>query len=339
MMTFAAGETAKTVAVAVLDDAVDEGEETFTLTLSSPSGTVIADGSATGAIENDDPMPKAWLARFGRTVASQVVDAVSARLEGGGGSHVTVGGQRLGLSGAHAPGQEAALEALMGLDDAMRDPWDGGEPTARSMTGRELLLGSSFHLASQGEAGGPSFSAWGRVTRGSFDADVDDVRMDGDVTTGMLGADVEGERWLAGVALSRSEGDGSFTLTSRMASNREKGEVESTLTGVYPYARLDLNERVSAWTLAGYGTGELTLAESGGEPIETDLSMTMGAVGGRGTLVAAPEGGGFALALKSDAFWMRMESDKTEGMEGAEADASRLRLLLDASRPFETGGG
>ena len=163
--------------------------------------------------------------------------------------------------------------------------------------------------------------------------------MDGDVTTGMLGADVEGERWLAGVALSRSEGDGSFTLTSRMASNREKGEVESTLTGVYPYARLDLNERVSAWTLAGYGTGELTLAESGGEPIETDLSMTMGAVGGRGTLVAAPEGGGFALALKSDAFWMRMESDKTEGMEGAEADASRLRLLLDASRPFETGGG
>ena len=338
-LTFAAGETAKTVAVAVLDDAVDEGEESFTLTLSSPSGAVIADGSATGTIENDDPMPKAWLARFGRTVASQVVDAVSARLEGGGGSHVTVGGQRLGQSGAHPSGQEAALEALMGLDDAMRDPWDGGEPTARSMTGRELLLGSSFHLASQGEAGGPSFSAWGRVTRGSFDADMDDVRMDGDVTTGMLGADVEGERWLAGVALSRSDGDGSFTLTSRMASNRDEGEVESRLTGVYPYARLSLSERVSAWALAGYGTGELTLTESGGKPIETDLSMTMGAVGGRGTLVAAPEGGGFALALQSDAFWMRMESDKTEGMEGAEADASRLRLLLDASRPFETGGG
>ena len=338
-LTFAAGETAKTVAVPVLDDAKDEGEETFTLTVSSPSGAVIADGSATGTIENGDPMPKAWLARFGRTVASQVVDAVSARLEGGGGSHVTVGGQRLGQSGAHAPGQEAALEALMGLDDAMRDPWDGGEPTAQSMTGRELLLGSSFHLASQGEAGGPSFSAWGRVTRGSFDADMDDVRMDGDVTTGMLGADVEGERWLAGVALSRSEGEGSFTLTSRMASNRDEGEVESRLTGVYPYARLSLSERVSAWALAGYGTGELTLTESGGEPIETDLSMTMGAVGGRGTLVAAPEGGGFALALKSDAFWVRMESDKTEGMEGAEADASRLRLLLDASRPFETGGG
>ena len=114
--------------------------------------------------------------------------------------------------------------------------------------------------------------------------------MDGDVTTGMLGADVEGERWLAGVALSRSDGDGSFTLTSRMASNRDEGEVESRLTGVYPYARLSLSERVSAWALAGYGTGELTLTESGGKPIETDLSMTMGAVGGRGTLVAAPEG-------------------------------------------------
>ena len=77
--------------------------------------------------------------RIASRLASQVVDAVSARLEGGGGSHVTVGGQRLGQSGAHPSGQEAALEALMGLDDAMRDPWDGGEPTARSMTGRELL--------------------------------------------------------------------------------------------------------------------------------------------------------------------------------------------------------
>ena len=124
-----------------------------------------------------------------------------------------------------------------------------------------------------------------------------------------------------------------------MASSREGGEVESTLTGVYPYARLDLSDRVSAWGLAAYGTGTLTLTEAGGTPIETDIRMTMGAVGGRGTLVQAPETGGFELALKSDAFWTRTTSDKAEGMEGAEADASRVRLVLDASRPFEMDGG
>ena len=79
-LTFAAGETAKTVSVPVLDDAHDEGEETLTLRLSAATGAVIADGVATGTIENTDHMPAAWLARFGRTVTDQVLEAVEARL-------------------------------------------------------------------------------------------------------------------------------------------------------------------------------------------------------------------------------------------------------------------
>ena len=43
-LVFAAGETSKTVSVAILDDAHDEGAETFTLRLSKPKGAVIADG-------------------------------------------------------------------------------------------------------------------------------------------------------------------------------------------------------------------------------------------------------------------------------------------------------
>ena len=54
------------------------------LTLSNPFGPNVSDGQATGTIENDDPMPMAWLARFGRTVGSQAVDAVTTRLEAGG---------------------------------------------------------------------------------------------------------------------------------------------------------------------------------------------------------------------------------------------------------------
>ena len=51
-LTFAPGETSKTVAVPVLDDAHDEGEETMTLTFSGASGATIADGEATGTIQS-----------------------------------------------------------------------------------------------------------------------------------------------------------------------------------------------------------------------------------------------------------------------------------------------
>ena len=117
------------------------------------------------------------------------------------------------------------------------------------MTGREALLGTSFHLSQANEDGGPRFTAWGRVAAGGFDAEVDGVTMDGDVTTGLVGADVEGGRWLAGADVVSAFG---------------RGTVESTLASVYPYARLRLNERVSAWGLAGYGMGALTLTEKSG---------------------------------------------------------------------------
>ena len=139
-LTFAPGDTEKTVEVAVLNDAHDEGEETMTLTLSSAVGARIEDGTATGTIENTDPMPKAWMARFGRTVGTQVVDALNARLDGASASHVTVGGIRLS-------GQTPEEEPEAQTDDPFALPaWatQSREAGAQTMSGRELLLGSAF---------------------------------------------------------------------------------------------------------------------------------------------------------------------------------------------------
>ena len=54
-LTFAAGETAKTVSVSVLADAVAEDGETLTLALSNASGATLADASATGTILDAAP--------------------------------------------------------------------------------------------------------------------------------------------------------------------------------------------------------------------------------------------------------------------------------------------
>ena len=275
---------------------------------------------------------KAWMARFDRTVATQVVDAIGARFSGGGTQGVTVGGQSLNRTGG-AVDEALARDRLHG---ELGEP--GAEPKVLSMTGRELLLGSSFSFGGGGKDGAPSWGAWGRFATGGFETDADGMRVEGDVTTGLLGADASRGRWLAGVAVSLSRGEGPFRLTSAMESNRLSGTVESSLTALYPYAKLGLSDRMEAWGMVGLGTGELTVRESGGRPIETDLGMTMGAVGARGRLLSAGAGGGLDLALRSDAMWVRMKSDAVSGGEGnlaaAQALVSRLRLIVEGSRTF-----
>ena len=363
-LTFAPGETEKTVAVPVLDDAIDEGEETFTLRLLNASGAVIADGVATGTIVNSDLVQKMWLSRFGRTVAGQVVDAVAGRLSGPpGGSQVTLGGQSVDLSSLSADTVDArrTLAGALGAarvandDDLLAGPgawgaaragsWDpetGG--TARGMTGRELLLGSSFHLAAGGgEAGGPGYAAWGRMAVGGFDAEAPaekgTMRLDGEVTTGIFGADGEWERWLAGVALSVSEGEGTFDQPGV-----DSGTVESSLTSVNPYVRYEASDRLSVWGLMGYGTGDMTMTQAArGERAETvtrtDLMLRLGAAGARGVLLEADEDGGIDLALRGDAFLVQMDWEKVSNETDTRADASRLRLVLEAGRSFALGPG
>ena len=284
-LTFAAGETEKTVSVAVIDDGHDEDEETMTLRLSNPTGAYIADGEAVGTISNSDAIPKAWLARFGRTVADHVVDAVAGRLaEPAGGSQVTVAGQRLPLDGTGADtpvdgagagaarDEREAAEGLAALADRIGgdgDAWTRwtheGQFTdgeTRNMTGREALLGSSFRLAlGGGEDGaaeaGTAFTAWGGAAASRFDGEADGLVLDGDVTTFTLGADAAWSRWLAGVAVSLSEGTGSFRdHQTTDHESRGSGTLESSLTSVHPYARLEVsvhgNHRVGSiperWT-------------------------------------------------------------------------------------------
>ena len=335
-LNFAAGETAKTVEVAVLDDSHDEGSETMTLTLSNASGARIADGTATGTINNSDVMPRAWLLRFGRTVGSQVVDALTQRLDGGDAWRVIVGG--INVIGEAGPEPEVEEEDPFGLPKWATNA--GREDDAQELTGDDIRLRSAFHLSSGGDGtqgGGPAFTAWGRVATGGFEAEEDSVTMDGDVTTGLIGFDAEWERALAGIMFSQSSGEGAYRLDPEHGN--DAGTVESSLTGVYPCARVDLNRQVSAWALAGSGSGELTLHQEGGEPMPTDISMRMGALGVKGQVLDGSGPSGIGLNVKSDAMWVGTKSEDTDELAPTEGDVTRLRLIVQGERVFEAGNG
>ena len=367
-LTFAAGASSQTVSVPVLDDIHDDDGETFTLTFFNPSGAWIADGQATGTIENSDPLPRAWLARFGRTAATHVTDAIGERLRAtpGQASHLTVGGYRLpwGQTAA-AAGEEAAPEADplaalvtglatgLGLNLAGPEPrWPGaGGPDTDPRLGRsqtlhlqlprlrDVLLGSSFRLTlGRADAGTrPRLTAWGRVAGTQFDGRDGALTLDGDVLTGTVGVDGEWDRWLAGVAVSHSRGEGSYTMPG--LEDRGRGELDNTLTSLHPYLRYAVNDRLDVWGVLGYGWGELTLEQETATNYETDTTLVMGAVGGRGLLLAAAETGGFQLATRTDAMFTRTTSEAVVGLASADAEAHRLRVILEGSRALTWADG
>ena len=332
-----------------------------------PFGAQLGDATATGTIANTGPIPQAWLARFGRTVAGHVLDGIAERMKAPrtAGFSATLGGQALpgmDLSGdtasqsvaagsAAAPPTEAETrEAEFGAR-ALTDWLKGGSGDdgdevrhlgSRTVTGRELVLGSSFSLTGESPDGGTT-GFWGRAAVSGFDGREGDLSLDGEVTTGLLGADYATGRWLVGLIASHSRGEGSYR-------GSDAGTVSSTVTGLHPWARYAVSERLSVWGAAGYGEGTLRLTPKTEEgesqtPMKADLSLALAAAGSRGELLEPPgEAGGPGLALVSDAMFVRTESEASSSPAGgnlaaAEADVSRLRLALDGSWRFALDAG
>ena len=389
-LRFAPGETAKTVAVPVLDDAHDEGEETLTLRLTAATGARIADGGATGTIENADHMPQAWLARFGRTVTDQVLDAVEARLAAPRtpGAQATLAGQALPSwdsdataaanpgSGSGAGASERAPAARdrdamtairdwmahAGTDPARVGEGPDGRVQSRALTGRDFLTGTSFALTGGSAEVGGYAALWGRGAISRFDGREGDLTLDGEVTTALIGADWASEpvprRWTAGLAVGHARGTGSYREGGGCDANsagtgdegdpgasRCAGEIEATLTGLWPYGGLQLTDRLSAWGALGYGAGEMKLMPGGNvSPFTADLTMAMGAAGLRGEVLTPPPEGGLALAVKGDMRFTRTASEATKDaankgrLEAAEADVWLLRTGIEGSRRFVLGG-
>ena len=193
------------------------------------------------------------------------------------------------------------------------------------MSARDLLTGTSFALTGEaGGAGSGTVSLWGRGAVSRFDGREGDLTLSGEVTSAMLGADWLRDAWTAGLLVSHSRGDGSYQASSRSERNRgaDAGTVSSSLTGLYPYGRYMVNERLSVWGVAGYGEGTLTLTPDGQAAIETAMDLQMGAVGVRGVAVEAPAEGGVELAVTSDAMAVRTSSEAVSG--NAETGASKL---------------
>ena len=225
----------------------------------------------------------------------------------------------------------------------------GGGPGMGSMgtgqTLRGLLAGSSFHYTlgatasgdqgtegADGNGGTPSpWAFWGEAALTQFQGQAGELNLEGDVLGITAGVDRRfGERFLVGLALSHSDGDGSY------GSGGGDGGVQSTLTSVAPYFRYDANDRLWLWGAAAYGQGDLSLVPDVGRVLEADLDHAMLTLGSHAVL---RRGDAFELGLRADALVAHTTSEDAPGVGGESARTSRVRVLLEGSTEFEALGG
>ena len=344
------------------------------------------------ALPAADDRRNPWLRRFGEAAMGHVLDALDERIRCAPVRHpgparhgaastrrgcepredasmsLVVAGQRVPVL-APPPAATALAGPAQGRPGARRGgdwSWDGwsyrgrdagaprrGTAAPRSLTAKEALSRSTFLLLSGSQGGANRLSVWGRGALSRFDDDDGGFALDGDVASVTLGVDYANHRLLAGVALSHSEGDGSYR---RDGLGRT---ADASLTGLYPYLYLGVGEGTAVWGAAGIGSGTLDLAHGGressavgresgavgrgasavGRGASAGVRTRMGAVGVRRDFIGPAESHGVAVALKADALLLRIDSDASGELHATRNAANRQRLAVELSRQLALGGG
>ena len=311
-LPLAVGTTPLTVVVTAEDDTTTQ---TYTVTVTR---AVLRAATA------------ARLARVQDVVAPQVIramtagtlEAVTTRLEG---APPAATPPRLRLGGA-----ASLAEAL----------YTQGPALAKG-TGdlRSLLTKSAFTLPLRLADTGPlrQLVLWGsgdyrRLSGGEA------LGYTGDVVSGHVGAELTPVATLrTGLALSWARG--ALDYTERHA----RGTYERTLTTVTPYVGWTGPLGLGLWATAGYGWGELALAEAAGPAVTRDLTQQAVAGGVRGPLLTSSSllpGGTTRLTVHGETAWTWATVDAGGGLaeRTTRVNRQRLRLAGQHEQPLGDGG-
>ena len=341
--TVAIVETAYTYTATYADG--DSAGLTFTITVevSAAEQAILEDG----------------LVAQGRALLSGATGVIGERFRNPGASSVAETGVAacLGDAGPGAAGTEDAetepecatgllttvAQAMLGMSGAggRADPWgmaDVDETRLRGpgLTGagaqpawdwESLIWGRSFALPlnAQGTPGS-AWTLWGAGDIQGFEGAPRQGTYDGQVRSLYLGVDAQWQaHWLAGAALAQSWGETDYVAEPGGSA----GQVETTLTSVYPYVRGTLGSGLEVWAIGGYGRGEAEQTQADGAGDTRDLTMAMGATGVRQPMT---EVGGAQLALVGGAGYLSLATEEGNStIADLDVAVNRARLAVEAT--------
>ena len=289
VVEFAPGAVAATIAVPLLRKGQDWRH--FSVHLERSTHARIARAVAVATIRESDSvardMLRAYAARFVRTSSVQIVEALQERVRSGADASACSAGDRANL---------VRLWQLV----------TGWRPSLG-----ELLGGC--HIRRGMVVPGGAIRVWGRGAFRRFNGQGEGaLSLRGEVVTGLVGMDYEWNgRWMAGLVVSHNRGEGTFAV------HEDAGELESRLTGVYPFVAYK-SQNGGIWGTGGYGRGQAEALE-----LEGDLGSGFGALGFWGRLSS---GHPVQFIYYGDGIY----ADAVVKRQDVDVDVYRLRLGLEA---------
>ncbi|MFA5970638.1 MAG: Calx-beta domain-containing protein [Sphingomonas sp.] len=181
-LSFAPGDTSKTITVSTIDDGINEPTESFTVSLSAPSGgATIGTASGAGTINDNDPPPSFSIGnagpvteggaatftvtKSGTTVQTYAVNFATA--DGG----AVAGSDYNAVSGmlTFAPGDTAKTITISAVDDAVNEPTETFSVSLSGSSGGATIGNATGTATINDNDAAPSFSIGnaGPVTEGS----------------------------------------------------------------------------------------------------------------------------------------------------------------------------
>ncbi len=202
---------------------------------------------------------------------------------------------------------------------------DEGDSRENGMGGNDSGNGAAASQLRNSSSSG--WTLWGQANAGGFEGHPGDgFNLKGRTRSAYLGLDY---RFSSGLLLGLAGSRSSFDSDYESATNGS-GSVDANMTSLYPYFQWSPTEELGLWGLAGAGRGSANLSELAEDPFRHKLTMGMAALGARQELVGP-------LALKADAFAVRIWSDDSEEVPGVTANAHRVRLAPELRGNLSVG--
>ena len=306
------------------------------------------------------------LPKIARAMSAATVDAITRRIENGGGdsqaslssalssrvSDILPSGlsslKDLDLSWLKSftydflmdKAEQSARSGSIGLD-ALGSGFDikgmlGGFDIKRMLGNSEFVMPLNASGDGTGSGATSSMVLWGSGDYNNLSDNDDGLNYDGDIYSINLGIDSQiSQETLLGVSVNWSNSDFDY----RDAITAQSGDYGYKLYGINPYISWSPQGLGGSnlWATVGYGIGEIESQIDGIEKVETDTRQYQFSGGGRYILSSSADQLS-QLSIKGDLTLLRVDIDRSVGFLGNDIDSQSFRLLLQGSSVFNHDG-